>query len=232
MAALEEYGVADHTLLIFTSDNGPDQYMFSRREQYGHDSSSHFLGAKGDNWEGGHRVPFVARWPGRIEPGTRSDVAFGLVDLMATIAEIVGVELPNDVGEDSVSILPLLEGRTDGYPADRSLIHHSLKAKYGIRQGDWKLLLHSGSGGIEYEEPRYAGTVEARSVATGERQLYNLAADPAETTNLAEKHPEIVQRLTLLAADHLKRGRSRPGTPEPFVRANWPPLDWLPAGGE
>lgn len=232
MAALEEHDLVDDTLLIFTSDNGPDVYMYPRRERYGHDSSSYFLGAKGDNWEGGHRVPFVARWPGRIEEGSRCDVPFGLVDLLATVAEIVGVALPDNVGEDSVSILPLFEGHSDGYPADRVLIHHSRHANYAVRQGNWKLLLHPGSGGNDYEEPSWSDTPEGRSFANGDRQLYDLASDPAEATNLAREHPEIVRRLTALAADTLERGRSRPGAPTRFVRSDWPDLEWLPPDDE
>ncbi len=233
MEAIEKRGLSENTLFIVTSDNGPETNMFARRAKFGHDSSSHFLGAKRDNWEGGHRVPFVTRWPGVIKPGSTSDSPFCLVDLIATFAAIVSVDLPADQAVDSVSILPLMLGRDASYREDHAIIHHSSSGKFAIRRGDWKLLLHSGSGGNGYgggkRSRRYVNSIEQRSFKTGPRQLYDMKADPDETRNLADKHPEIVKELTALAARYVKSGRSTPGPRQSGVSEPWPQLDWLPA---
>ena len=232
MDELDRLKLSDNTLVIVTSDNGPETNMYPRRSKFGHDSSSHFLGAKRDNWEGGHRVPFISRWPGVIGSGTRCDAPISLVDLMATFAELNSVPLPNGQGVDSVSILPLMKGGDSAYRKDHAIVHHSSSGKFGIRQGDWKLLLHSGSGGNGYaggkKAGRYAGTIEQKSFETGERQLYNLANDPNETKNIASENPEIVERLTKLTADIVKNGRSTEGDTIKQSLEDWPQLDWLP----
>ena len=231
MKALDDRKLTAKTLLVVTSDNGPETNMYPRRVKYGHDSSSHFLGAKRDNWEGGHRVPFVARWPGVIRPGSTNDTPFCLVDMTATFAELVSLDLPADQAVDSVSILPLLRGGDASYRKDHAFFHHSSSGRFAIRHGDWKLLLHAGSGGNAYaggkRARRFKGSVEQRSFKTGPRQLYNMSDDPDETTNLAGKHPEIVARLTALAARHVKSGRSTPGPRQGGSFAPWPQLDWL-----
>ncbi|MBC8355079.1 MAG: arylsulfatase [Planctomycetes bacterium] len=232
MRALEQYELTDETLLIVTSDNGPETNMFPRRQKFGHDSSSHFLGAKRDNWEGGQRVPFIARWPGVIDAASTCDSPICLVDMMATFADLISVEVPESQGVDSVSILPLLQKKSDAYRSDHAIIHHSSSGRFGIRQGDWKLLLHSGSGGNGYgggkNKGRYTGTIEQKSFATGERQLYNMRDDSDETNNLADGHPELVEQLTALAAKCVTDGRSTPGPRQGYVSDGWQQLDWLP----
>ena len=231
MDELDRLKLSDNTLVIVTSDNGPETNMYQRRNEFGHDSSSHFLGAKRDNWEGGHRVPFIARWPGVIEPGSKCDTPFCLVDMMATFAEMVSVELPHDQGVDSVSILPLMQGESGDSREDHAIIHHSSTGRFAIRRGDWKLLLHAGSGGNGYaagqRSSRYNGTIEQKSFSTANRQLYNMQADPDETTNLIEKRPEVVAGLTALASEYVRKGRSTPGSQQKTVLQNWPQLDWL-----
>jgi arylsulfatase A len=233
MDELDRLKLSDNTLVIVTSDNGPETNMFPRRSKFGHDSSSHFLGAKRDNWEGGHRVPFIARWPGMIAPGSKCDTPFCLVDMVATFAEIVSVKLPGDQGVDSVSILPLMQGKNDDYRRDHAIIHHSSTGRFAIRRGDWKLLLHAGSGGNSYgtgrRSTRYNGTIEQMSFDTANRQLYNLRTDPDETTNLIEKRPEVVSELTALAGEYVRQGRSTPGPRQETDLQNWPQLDWLPS---
>jgi hypothetical protein len=112
------------------------------------------------------------------------------------------------------------------------IIHHSSSGRFGIRKGDWKLLLHAGSGGNGYgagkKQGRFAGTIEQKSFATAERQLYNMRDDPDETTNLSDKYPDIVQQLTTLAATYVTEGRSTPGPPQAYVSEDWKQLDWLP----
>lgn len=231
MDELDRLKLSGNTLVIVTSDNGPETNMYQRRSKLGHDSSSHFLGAKRDNWEGGHRVPFIARWPGVIASGSKCDTPFCLVDMMATFAEMVSVDLPQDQGVDSVSILPLMQGEGDDSREDHAIIHHSSTGRFAIRRGDWKLLLHAGSGGNGYgagqRSSRYNGTIEQDSFNTANRQLYNLRTDPDETTNLIEKRPEVVAELTALASEYVRKGRSTPGPQQKTVLQNWPQLDWL-----
>jgi arylsulfatase A len=232
MDELDRLKLSDNTLVIVTSDNGPETNMYPRRSKFGHDSSSHFLGAKRDNWEGGHRVPFIARWPGVIAPGSKCDTPFSLVDMMATFAEIMSVETPKDQGVDSVSILPLMQGKNGDYRANHAIIHHSSNGRFAIRRGEWKLLLHAGSGGNGYgagkRSSRYNGTIEQKSFKTANRQLYNMRTDPDETTNLIEKRPEVVSELTALAGEYVRKGRSTPGPRQKTVLQSWPQLDWLP----
>ena len=231
MDELDRLKLSDNTLVIVTSDNGPETNMFPRLNKSGHDSSSHFLGAKRDNWEGGHRVPFIARWPGVIASGSQCDTPFCLVDMMATFAEIASVALPEDQGVDSVSILPLMHGKNGDYRNRHAIIHHSSTGRFAIRRGDWKLLLHAGSGGNGYgtgkRSTRYNGTIEQKSFNTADRQLYNMRTDPDETTNLIEKYPEVASELTALAGEYVSKGRSTPGPRQETILQNWPQLDWL-----
>ncbi|MDP6503074.1 MAG: arylsulfatase [Planctomycetota bacterium] len=231
MAALDKAGIAHKTLLIVTSDNGPETNMFSRRKRTGHDSSYKFLGAKRDNWEGGHRVPFIARWPGVIKPGSKSSEPFCLVDMIATFADLLGIDLPEDQAVDSVTILPLMKGGKADYRREHGIIHHSSKGNFALRLGDWKLLLHAGSGGNGYggkgkKVGRYKDTIEQRSFNTGERQLFNMRDDPYETKNLAGQNPERVREFTRLAAKYVKNGRSTPGKAQPYVSENWKQIEW------
>ena len=111
MATVEQLNISTDTLIIVTSDNGPERYMLARKEEYNHASNHHFRGMKRDAWDGGHRIPFIASWPANIRPGSQSQETICLTDLMATAAEIVGLSLPEDAGEDSYSILPALLGK-------------------------------------------------------------------------------------------------------------------------
>jgi arylsulfatase A-like enzyme len=199
LAALEQHGIADKTLVIFTADNGcSPQADVGALEKKGHFASAGFRGYKSDIWEGGHRVPFFVRWPGVVKPGSTSDATICLVDFMATAAEITGVKLPADAAPDSVSFLPMLRG-TSTAPQRDSVVHHSIDGKFAIRSGQWKLCLCAGSGGW------------SKGGDSAPVQLYDLTADPAESTNLAPKNPEIVARLTLLLHRQITEGRSTPG---------------------
>jgi arylsulfatase A-like enzyme len=191
--------LADNTLVIATSDNGP------RIGAKGHKSAGPWRGYKSHTWEGGHRIPFIARWPGRIAPGTTCDELICLIDLMATSAAIVADELPDNAGQDSLNVLPLLLGKTPTRPIRNSLVGHSSKGVFAIRQGSWKLIPETeGSGG--WVDPRDRGPFSAE----GPGQLYNLAEDPYETNNLWDKHPEIVERLAKLLERYKEQGYSRP----------------------
>jgi arylsulfatase A-like enzyme len=208
LAALEKSGRAKDTLVLFTSDNGcsPAAHV-DQLEAKGHFPSADRRGYKADIWDGGHRVPFIARWPGHIKAGSTSDQVICLTDLLATCAELVGAKLPDDAGEDSLSILPaLLSRRSPGEGGREAVVHHSIQGKFAIRQGPWKLELCPGSGG--WSEPKDG---PARQQGLPAVQLYNLSADVAETNNVQAEHPEIVQKLTALLSRYVADGRSTPG---------------------
>jgi arylsulfatase A len=205
LEALERNGISDQTMVIFTSDNGcSPEADFEELGQFGHDPSFHFRGAKADIYEGGHRVPFMARWPGRINPGTRSDQVICLTDLLATAAAIVGHDLEPGEGADSYNLLPvLLDDVTE--PIREATVHHSVNGSFAIRQGEWKLILCPGSGG--WSDPKPGSPEEQELPAV---QLYNLDADPGETNNQQGDFPEIVRGLTDLMEQYVGEGRSTP----------------------
>ena len=186
--ALDAHKMTDNTLIFFTSDNGPVWYP-ADVEKYGHSSTGLFRGMKGDAWEGGHRMPFLARWPGRIKPGSTSAETICHTDMLATFAEVAGAKVPAET--DSISILPALLGQKREGPLRQTIIHHYPMSE-AIREGPWKLIPHLGSGG--FSKPR-----RIKPVKGGPRgQLYNLADDPSETKNLWSEKPDVVRRLTAL----------------------------------
>ena len=211
MDALTRNGLDDNTLIIFTSDNGSPARDGTNMsgptgsvKKYGHNPSGKLRGMKADAWDGGHRIPFIARWPGKITPGTTTDETISTVDMMATVGAVLGVKLPDDAAEDSYNILPALLGRKLDGPIREATVHHSGDGMFAVRQGPWKLILGRGSGG--FSKP---GRIKPKpGEPTG--QLYNLEKDPAETTNLYQQHPEIVQRLAKLLEQYKKSGRSAP----------------------
>lgn len=202
MQTLEETGLSQNTLLILTSDNGAD-WKVEDKSAFAHRANADWRGEKADIWEGGHRVPFLARWPGKTRPGSTSGQLGCLTDLMATAADITGTPLPPGAGEDSYSLLPALLG-TQAKASREAIVHHSIDGMFSIRQGEWKLELGLGSGG--FSAPKRI----VPQPGDPQGQLYNIAADPAETTNLWLRHPEIVARLTGLLDRYVKEGRSRP----------------------
>jgi len=204
MDALDRNGMTDNTLLIFTSDNGCSKAAgIGNLRGKGHFVSAQYRGSKADLWDGGHRVPFIARWPGKIEPGSKSEQLICLTDLFATLGEITGKPLPQGSAEDSVSFLPALHGKPIQSTRD-GVIHHSISGHFAYRMGDWKLLLARGSGG--WTAPREKEAKEAP-----EAQLYNMASDPSETTSLYETNPEVAQRLLKQLESDVYSGRSTAG---------------------
>jgi arylsulfatase A len=212
MRELDIHGLAENTLVVLTSDNGPETTSVARmRADHAHDGARPWRGVKRDAWEGGHRVPFIVRWPSRVQPGTTTDQLASLTDLMATIAAVTGAELPHEAAEDSFNLLPALEGK-----AAASIRPYLLTQAFGgartlsIRRGQWKYIDHRGSGGNNYataELQRFA-LPETAPQASG--QLYDLANDPSETTNLFEQRPDIVKELQTLLQHSKTTGRSRP----------------------
>jgi arylsulfatase A-like enzyme len=209
LKALEQHGLTENTLVIVTSDNGcSPQAKFDELLAKGHNPSYRFRGHKADIFEGGHRIPFLARWPGRVKPGMRSDLVFCLTDLMATCADILDVKLPDNCAEDSVSFLPALEGSARR-PLREAVVHHSINGSFAIRQGDWKLAMCPGSGGWSAPRPGRDDTSSQPPV-----QLFDLASDIGEKHNLQDRYPEVVQRLTALLEKYVADGRSTPGAPQ------------------
>jgi len=185
MKALEEAGIADNTLLIFSTDNGTSpQANFGELESYGVDLQHHFKGHKFDIHEGGHRVPFVARWPERIQAGSTCSETICMNDFMATVADILEAPLPDHAAEDSTSILKLLTGEATELPGHPSVVNHSVGGQFAIRKGRWKL------------------------VPKPEVQLFDLDADPKESRNLAASHPEIVKEMADRLVEYRNSGRS------------------------
>ncbi len=204
LSAIESAGRQDDTLVVFTSDNGAHWYQRDI-DEFGHRANRHLRGQKADIWEGGHRVPFLVRWPGRVRPGTTSNQLVCLTDIFATCAELLGEALPPDSGEDSFSFLARLEGGVPERPR-RTIVHHSLDGMFAIRDGRWKLILGLGSGG--FSAPRRVDP--AKSPNGTEVQLYDLASDPSETLNRARERPEIADRLQVILEGYRTSGRSRP----------------------
>ncbi len=204
--ALENNELTENTLIIFTSDNGtPPNEWWEEMKSQGHFPVANLRGMKSDIWEGGHRVPFFAKWPGQIIPGSVSNETICHVDFMATCADLIGAELPENVSEDGVSYLSLFYGR----PLIRTreaIVHHSIQGKFSIRSGKWKLVFCAGSGG--WSSPR---DIQAMEQGLPEVQLYNIESDPSETTNIFSRHPEIVKELTFLMEEYISNGRSTYG---------------------
>ena len=210
MQSLNDLGVAENTLFIFTSDNGPEvASIIHMRQDHDHDGARPWRGMKRDQWEGGHRVPFVASWPGKIPPGTVSDQTVSLTDLMATCATIVDTSLPHDAAEDSVDILPVLLNKDNGKPVRQYTLQQTISLALSIRRGPWKYLDHQGSGGNNYNRGRLKRFMLKTSTPEAPGQLYNLADDPGETKNLYHDHPEIVKELKTKLNEYVQSGRSR-----------------------
>jgi arylsulfatase A-like enzyme len=206
LAALDRAGVADNTLVIFTSDNGcSPAARVGALEAQGHFASARFRGYKADIWEGGHRVPFLVRWPSQIKAGSQSAQLICLTDLMATCADFLGARLPDHAAEDSVSMLPILLGKETATPRP-AVVHHSISGRFAIRQSQWKLELCPGSGG--WGKPNDPA---AKKQGLPDVQLYDLNTDPGETKNIAAEDPERVNRLRTILEQMIADGRSTPG---------------------
>jgi arylsulfatase A-like enzyme len=199
LGLLDRLHVAENSLVVFTSDNG-SHWEPREIEQYDHRANDGYRGQKADIWEGGHRVPFILRWPGRVEEGRVSGALFGLVDLWATLATIAGAELPAGQGEDSHDQSPLFLGEEPEQPIRDELVHHSYEAMFALRQGPWKLIEGLGSGG--FTDPAW------RLPEDGEPpgRLHHLGRDPGETKNLWNSESERVEQMQRRLND-LRSGR-------------------------
>jgi arylsulfatase A len=203
LRALDDAQLADDTLVLFTSDNGA-HWLPSDIEKWKHRANDGLRGQKSDIWDGGHRVPFIVRWPGHVPAGRTSNELICLTDVLATAAALVGDKLPPDAGEDSFDLLPALLGKKLERPVREAVVHQSGDGTLGIRQRPWKLATALGSHG--FSDPR-----NIRPTPGGPQgQLYNLDDDPAEQHNLWLDRPAVVKRLTALLEKYKAEGRSRP----------------------
>ncbi|QKJ32706.1 arylsulfatase [Mucilaginibacter mali] len=210
LKAVDEGKIAKNTLIMFTSDNGFAPYVLKTMnvEALGHYPSIDYRGYKSDIWEGGHRIPYIVRWPGHVAAGSHCDKTVCLGDFMATTAAILHQKLPDAAGVDSYSILPYLSGN-QSKDIREATVHHSIDGNFAIRQGKWKLELCAGSGG--WELPK---NPEALKNGMPPVQLYDMETDVKEEHNVQDKHPDVVKHLITLLQQYVDNGRSTPGKPQ------------------
>jgi arylsulfatase A-like enzyme len=207
--AIKEAGVEDNTIVIFTTDNGcSPAAKIDELEDKGHKPSYLYRGHKADIFEGGHRVPFIVKWPARVAGASVSNQTICTTDLMATLAEIVDYPQKDNDGEDSYSLLPILEQSDAGLSDREATVHHSINGVFAIRKDNWKLIMAPGSGGWSF--PRLPKDKEVLDTMPS-IQLYNLDTDIGETENLQAEHPETVAELKSLLTKYILDGRSTPG---------------------
>ena len=202
IATLDRLKLNKETLLFVTSDNGA-HWLQSDIDRYDHRANGMLRGQKADIWEGGHRVPFIVRWPGHIEAGTESDEITTHTDFLATIAAVIGAELKDGTAEDSYNILPALLGQPLDQPIREATVHHSSRGVFAIRRGPWKYIDGLGSGG--FTEPIM---IEPHPGAPA-GQLYDLEEDLGERVNLYDEYPEIVSQLDGMLEAYKKQGFSK-----------------------
>jgi len=203
MKRLEQHGMADDTLLVFTSDNGPVWYP-ADTERLGHSSTGSLRGMKADSYEGGHRVPFIVRWPSQTPASTVNEHLICHTDMLATLAVLTGQEVPIGQAQDSINQSPLLFMPKLEEPPRNTLITSNNPKYFGVRMGQWKMITGLGSGG--FTQPRDLKPSEGGP--TG--QLFNLSEDLSETNNLWQKHPEIVKQLESILRQSKEAGKPQP----------------------
>lgn len=206
MAALDRKGIAENTLIIFTSDNGPENSAYGRIRKCGHYSMDGLRGLKRDAWEGGHRVPFIARWPEQIAPGRVCDEVICLSDFAATAAAIAGAPLPADVAEDSYDILPALLNESVETPIREATVHHSMRGKFAIRKGRYVLI--DAPSGDDNAEPQWLKEERGYEPHDQPGELYDLQRDRIERFNRYAEHPDVVAELKALLEKYKREGRS------------------------
>jgi arylsulfatase A len=221
LAALKQNGLEENTIVIFSSDNGAETNYTYQMDTYGHFSSLNYKGGKRDIYEGGHRVPFLIRWPQIIKSGSVSEIPVCQTDYLATIADIIGVDIPDNAGEDSYSLLPMLKGEVNESNVRGPIIHHSATGHFAIREGKWKLNMLRGSGGSL--KPAISKVAEGDAPY----ELYNIEEDPGETTNLYFDHLDIVRKLIKNITNIIETGRTTPGLGQKYETDNWEQLTWM-----
>ena len=208
--ALEQKGFTENTIVIFTADNGAENLAFDRLEKFNHWSSGRYRGVKRDLYEGGHRVPFIIRWPGQIKAGSHSDEVVSQVDFAATFAEIIGRRLTNDEAIDSYSLLPVLKGENLEAPLRLATVQNTNKGEYALRQGDW-VLINTANGATRKEPAAYLQRFGLSSYPKDTPGLlYNLKDDPGQKNNRYQEEPERVASMLDLLNRYLAGERCAP----------------------
>lgn len=220
---LDELGIADNTIVLFSSDNGCSPVAdFKFLNERGHDPSYLFRGMKSDLFEGGHHVPCIVRWPEKLVPHSVHQTIC-LTDFFRTFAAITGYQVADTEGEDSYDISSLLYAETEGPVLREATVHHSVNGSFAIRKGKWKLLMSSNSGGWSYPTPNAPESAQLPPV-----QLYDLEEDPSEEKNVYDQHPEVVKEMRALLVKYIREGRSTPGAVQkndgPAV---WKQVEWM-----
>ena len=192
LKALKEKGLEENTIVIFTSDNGPEKYAFARAEKYNHFSMGDLRGLKRDVWEGGHHVPFIIKWPGQVKPGSVSNELISQIDIMATLTGITGIKLPQGAAPDSYSFLPIINGKSNS-PIRNELIHNTNESKWGLRKGDW--LYINDKSGEHSKMPETFKELRGYEDFETEGLLFNIKEDPEQVNNLYENYPEKVKEM-------------------------------------
>lgn len=210
LAALEEQGLAENTLVIFSADNGAENAAFQRLEEFGQWSSGQYRGLKRDIYEGGHRVPFIVRWPGEVEAGSVSDEVVSQVDLAATFADIVDYPLSEDEAIDSYNLMPVLTGEDYARPLRTATVQNTSAGKYALRQGDW-VLIDAPSGSAQKEPSAYLQHFKLEGYGqSNPGLLFNLKHDPRQSKNLYAQHPEKVASMRSLLQRYIDGERCAP----------------------
>lgn len=206
--ALRESGLDSNTIVIFSADNGPENYAYARDEKFDHWSAYPLRGLKRDIYEGGHRVPTMIKWPGVTKPGAVTDALFAQIDLMATFANYLGQELPKNSAEDSHDFLPYLKGESKALPRT-TMVHNTFKDQYAIRDGDW-VLIDAKTGVARQPSAEWLKKHDVPAYNNQAVGLYNIREDIGQKYNLAEKHPEKVKELQALLKKIRDQGYSAP----------------------
>ncbi len=208
LKALEESGQTDNTIVIITADNGPAHFAYPRDQKFNHWSAEPLRGIKSDIYEGGHRVPFVVRWPGVTKPGSVSDALVSQIDIMATLADVLKISLPAEhAAEDSFSFLSLLRGEPG--PVRDHLVHNTFPQSWALRDGDWTLVM--GKDG--YHSARRPAWEKKRNYPADDNypvELYHMASDLAQRNNVAAEHPERIAAMQKKLQQFRRRGHSAP----------------------
>ena len=202
LKTLDSLGLKENTLVIFTSDNGADWKPGDKERYPAHKANGTLRGQKSDIWEGGHRVPFLVRWPSTVKVPRVANQTICLNDLMSTLATLTRQKLPANAAQDSFDFSPILLANNYTKPTRPSLIHHSIEGMFSIRQGPWKYIEGKGSGGWSKDE---SATQDLSA------QLYNMETDPGETRNVVQQNPALAQRLKTVLEKQQMAGYTRKG---------------------
>ncbi len=222
MKTLEEQGIAENTIVIFTSDNGcSNQANFPQLATKGHNPSYVFRGHKADIFEGGHRVPYIVRWPSKVQSGSSTQLIC-TTDLFATVADILNVKVEDNFAEDSYSFLGAL-GLASTQPKRESIVHHSIDGSFAYRKGEYKAIFCAGSGGWTFPTPN-----DPAIKSLPPFQLYNLAEDIGEENNLQATQSDLLEQYRQELAKIVSDGRSTKGAPQKNDGPEtWPQLSWM-----